>query len=108
MIIIIPGEGLIFFCGLVAVGVDMSLALFYHPNSAPCRVVWCFLLENQIQCKLELVNLFQKEQFDEAYTAINPAHSVPTLVDNRFPLYERLDKVLYVLFVYMFPRMGIN
>lgn len=67
----------------------MSLTLFYHPNSPPCRVVWSFLLENHIQCKLELVNLFQNEQMDEAYKAINPAHTVPTLVDNRFILYER-------------------
>ena len=68
-----------------------NLTLFYHPNSAPCRVVWCFLLENQLQCKLELVNLFQKEQFDEAYAAINPTHSVPTLVHGRYTLYERYD-----------------
>ena len=66
-----------------------ALTLFYHPNSAPCRVVWVFLLENRIQCKLELVNLFQNEQQDPAFTELNPAQSVPTLVDDTFVLYER-------------------
>merc|ERR1712137_1242233 len=77
-------------------GSEKSLTLFYHPNSPPCRVVWSFLLENHIQCKLELVNLFQDEQLDEAYKALNPAHSVPTLVENRFVLYESCAIVRYL------------
>ena len=67
-----------------------GLTLFYHPHSAPCRVIWTFLLENRIQCKLELVNLFQSEQLDSEYLRINPNHTVPLLIDNRFVLYERL------------------
>merc|ERR1712137_791685 len=77
-------------------GSEKSLTLFYHPNSPPCRVVWSFLLENHIQCKLELVNLFQNEQLDEAYVALNPAHTVPTLVENRFVLYESCAIVRYL------------
>jgi glutathione S-transferase len=66
-----------------------ALTLFYHPNSSGSRVVWLFLLENHIQCKLELVNLFQSEQNSPAFLELNPAGTVPTLVDGRFVLHER-------------------
>eukprot|EP01095_Lingulamoeba_sp_RSL-Kostka_P006640 TRINITY_DN208_c4_g1_i1.p1 TRINITY_DN208_c4_g1~~TRINITY_DN208_c4_g1_i1.p1 ORF type:complete len:229 (+),score=53.00 TRINITY_DN208_c4_g1_i1:55-741(+) len=60
----------------------MTVTLFYHPGSAPCRVVWTFLIENKIDFNLEFVNISKNEQICPEFLELNPAHTVPTLVDD--------------------------
>jgi glutathione S-transferase len=75
----------------------MPVVLFYHPGSPFCRMVWTLLVENNIDHKLEFVNIMNKEQLSDAFLKLNPSHTVPTMVDNGFILFERLVQIYFSL-----------
>src|SRR5882724_513334 len=53
----------------------------YHAQSSPnSRRVRAFLAEKHLQIPLVAIDLAAKEQFSDAYRAVNPRSVVPTLV----------------------------
>nr|ANS56587.1 glutathione S-transferase delta2 [Micromelalopha troglodyta] len=66
----------------------MSIDLYYLPASAPCRVVLLVAAALDIQLNLKLVNLMDGDQFKPDFLKLNPQHTVPTIVDDGFSLWE--------------------
>nr|WJR88236.1 glutathione S-transferase delta 3 [Agrotis ipsilon] len=66
----------------------MSLALYYTPGSAPCRLVLLVAAALNIQLDLNLMDLRAGDQFKPDFLKLNPQHTVPTLVDGDFSVWE--------------------
>jgi len=64
------------------------MKLYYHPVSTTSRPVLLFAAESNIPLDLQVVDLFTGEQYQPAYSAINPNHQVPVLEDGDFRLTE--------------------
>ncbi|XP_064108511.1 glutathione S-transferase 1-1-like [Macrobrachium nipponense] len=66
----------------------MPLDLYYHPVSPYCRSVLLTARAVGVDLNLKKVDLFNKEQLKPEFVAINPQHTVPTLVDGDLTLWE--------------------
>uniref|UniRef100_A0A0K8TV17 Glutathione-S-transferase n=1 Tax=Epiphyas postvittana TaxID=65032 RepID=A0A0K8TV17_EPIPO len=62
--------------------------LYYTAGSAPCRVVLLVAAALDIQLNLKEVNLRAGEHLTPEFLKLNPQHTVPTLVDGDFSLWE--------------------
>jgi glutathione S-transferase len=72
------------------------MKLYFHPASTVCRPVLLFAADANIKLETQPVNIFEGEQFKDAYRAINPFCKVPTLVDGGMKLTES-DTILRYL-----------
>ncbi|XP_068157670.1 glutathione S-transferase D2-like [Drosophila tropicalis] len=70
---------------------------YYVPGSAPCRSVIMVAKALGLELNKKLVNLFEGEQLKPEYVKINPQHTVPTLVDNGFALWESRAILVYLV-----------
>ncbi|XP_049856687.1 glutathione S-transferase 1-1-like [Schistocerca gregaria] len=62
---------------------------FYHvPGSAPCRAVRMVAKAVGVDLNLKVVNLMAGEQLKPEFLKMNPMHTVPTIDDNGFYLWE--------------------
>lgn len=66
----------------------MTIDLYYMPMSAPCRAIQMTAAAVGVQLNLKVLNLLSGEQLSPEFIAINPQHTIPTLVDNGFVLTE--------------------
>ncbi|XP_075975921.1 glutathione S-transferase 1-1-like [Anticarsia gemmatalis] len=66
----------------------MSIDLYYTSGSAPCRLVLLVAAALDIQLNLHNVNLREGDQFKPDFLKLNPQHTVPTIVDDGFSLWE--------------------
>ncbi|HEU4610674.1 MAG TPA: glutathione S-transferase family protein [Kofleriaceae bacterium] len=64
------------------------MKLYYHPASTTCRPIMLFAEESRLALDYQLVDIFTGEQYQDAYTSINPCHMVPVLEDGDFRLTE--------------------
>lgn len=64
------------------------MKLYYHPASTTCRPIMLFAEESGLTLDYQLVDIFTGEQYQDAYTSINPCHMVPVLEDGDFRLTE--------------------
>ncbi|HEX2932284.1 MAG TPA: glutathione S-transferase family protein [Candidatus Binatia bacterium] len=64
------------------------MKLYYHPASTTCRPIMMLAAGDKIEIEYQLVDLFSGEHLKESYTAVNPNHQVPLLVDGNFRLSE--------------------
>lgn len=75
----------------------MSIDLYYVPGSPPVRAIQMVAKAIGVNLNLKLVDLAQKEHFKPEFLKMNPQHSVPTLDDNGFYLYESRAILVYLL-----------
>lgn len=62
--------------------------LYYKPGSAPCRAVLMTAKAVGVDLNLKRVDLMAGEHLTPEYLKINPQHTIPTLVDGQFSLWE--------------------
>lgn len=62
--------------------------LYYLPGSAPCRSVLMTAKAVGVELNLKRLDLSSGEQMKPEFLKINPQHTIPTLVDKDFVLWE--------------------
>ncbi|XP_067618335.1 glutathione S-transferase 1-1-like [Eurosta solidaginis] len=70
---------------------------YYKPASPPCRSV--LLAANQLGIELnkKVVSLQAGEHLKPEYLKLNPQHTVPTVVDNGFAIWESRAILIYLV-----------
>lgn len=66
----------------------MKLKLYYHPASTTCRPIMLLAAADKLAIDYQLVDLFTGENYQPAFTAINPNQAVPYLEDGEFRMGE--------------------
>lgn len=66
----------------------MGLTLYHFPPSGPSRAALLAAKAVGVDVDVQIVNLFAKEQLQENFVKINPQHTVPTLVDGDFIVWD--------------------
>ncbi|XP_065372223.1 glutathione S-transferase 1-like [Calliphora vicina] len=69
---------------------------YYLPPSPPCRAVDMCAKAVGVVLNKKLMNVAAGEQMDPAYTKINPQHTIPTIVDGDFVLWESRPILIYL------------
>ncbi|KNC25052.1 hypothetical protein FF38_11870 [Lucilia cuprina] len=97
----------------VAPGFDENWAVnmdfYYLPGSAPCRSVLMTAKALGIELNKKLLNLQAGEHLKPEFLKINPQHTIPTLVDGDFALWESRAIMVYLVEKYgkndsLFPK----
>ncbi|KAK7580184.1 hypothetical protein V9T40_000813 [Parthenolecanium corni] len=78
-------------------GSKKPMILYYTPGSAPCRSV--LLTANLLNIDLDLqpIDLKKKDQLKPEILKLNPQHTLPTLVDDDYVLWESRAIIIYLL-----------
>ncbi|XP_065339779.1 glutathione S-transferase 1-like [Cloeon dipterum] len=66
----------------------MPLDLYVMPASPPNRAVLLCIKALGLDVNMKPINLFAKEQLNPEFVKINPQHTVPTLVDDGFAIWD--------------------
>ncbi|XP_053945501.1 glutathione S-transferase 1-1-like [Anastrepha ludens] len=69
---------------------------YYLPGSAPCRSVLLVAKSLGIELNKKLLHLSKGEHLTPEFLKINPQHTIPTLVDNGFALWESRAILVYL------------
>lgn len=67
----------------------MPIDFYYLPGSAPCRAVLLTAKVLDIPLNLKLTELMKGEHLTPEFVKLNPQHTIPTINDNGFCLWER-------------------
>jgi len=73
----------------------MAIDLYYLPGSAPCRSVQMAAKAVGVDLNLKLTNLLTGDHLKAEYLALNPTHTIPTITDNGFSLWESRAILVY-------------
>lgn len=65
-----------------------QMDFYYLPGSAPCRSVLMTSKAVGVELNLKKLDLMSGEQMKPEFLKINPQHTIPTLDDNGFALWE--------------------
>lgn len=72
--------------------------LYFRPGSAPCRAVLMTAKAIGVEFdKMITINTRAGEQLQPEYLRINPQHTIPTLVDKGFSLWESRAIMVYLV-----------
>ncbi|GLG99317.1 Glutathione S-transferase 1-1 [Gryllus bimaculatus] len=66
----------------------MPIDFYYIPGSAPCRSVLLTAKAVGVELNLKLTNLMAGDHLKPDFLKLNPQHTIPTLDDNGFVLWE--------------------
>nr|AUO28661.1 glutathione S-transferase delta [Lasioderma serricorne]QWV59551.1 glutathione S-transferase delta 1 [Lasioderma serricorne] len=66
----------------------MPIDFYYIPGSAPCRIVLLAAKAVGVELNLKLTDLMKQEHLTPEFIKLNPQHTVPTINDNGFVLWE--------------------
>lgn len=66
----------------------MTIDFYYKPGSAPCRAVRMAAAAVGVNLNLKLTDLMSGEHLKPEYIKMNPQHTIPTINDNGFVLWE--------------------
>nr|WUG53827.1 glutathione S-transferase [Zeugodacus cucurbitae] len=69
---------------------------YYVPPSPPCRAVLMAAKALGVELNKKLLNLFAGEHLKPDFLKINPQHTVPTLVDGSFAIWESRAISIYL------------
>ena len=67
----------------------MGVDIYGIKPSPPCRAVFLVAKAIGLDCNLKVVNLEKGEQMTPEFLKMNPAHTVPVLVDGKATLGDR-------------------
>ncbi|XP_061400684.1 glutathione S-transferase 1-1-like [Musca vetustissima] len=70
--------------------------LYYIPSSAPCRAVLMTAQALGVDLNKKFLNLRKSEHLTPEFLKINPQHTVPTLIDGDFVLWESRVIMMYL------------
>ncbi|XP_055847695.1 glutathione S-transferase D1-like isoform X2 [Episyrphus balteatus] len=70
---------------------------YYMPGSSPCRAALMTAKAVGVELNLKGLNLMAGEHLKPEYLKINPQHTIPTLVDNGFTLWESRAIMVYLV-----------
>ncbi|BFF92707.1 glutathione S-transferase 1-1-like [Drosophila madeirensis] len=71
--------------------------LYYHPGSAPCRSVIMTAKALGLELNLKKINVMSGDQLKPEFVKLNPQHTIPTLVDNGFSVWESRAILIYLV-----------
>nr|AIZ46898.1 glutathione S-transferase delta 3 [Cnaphalocrocis medinalis] len=74
-----------------------KIDLYYRPGSPPCRAVRLVAAALGIDLNLKLVDLHGGEHLKPEYLKLNPQHTIPTMVDEGFSLWESRAIMAYLV-----------
>ncbi|KAH1011275.1 hypothetical protein HUJ04_000686 [Dendroctonus ponderosae] len=75
----------------------MAISLYYFESAPPARSVLMVIAALKLKVDLIRINLSNKEQFAEEFLQRNPTHTVPTLDDNGFIVWDSHAIVQYLV-----------
>ncbi|XP_050028635.2 glutathione S-transferase D7-like [Dermacentor andersoni] len=78
----------------------MSIVLYQLNASPPCRAVRIVARLVGIVLELKDVNVLAKEQMEDSFLKLNPMHTIPTLQDDNFVLWESRAIMRYLVDMY--------
>ncbi|XP_042146744.1 glutathione S-transferase D7-like [Ixodes scapularis] len=78
----------------------MSLVLYQMKASPPCRAVIIVAKLTGLVLELKVVNVLTKDQMKPEFLKMNQAHTIPTLVDDTFVLWESRAIMRYLVDMY--------
>ncbi|XP_031561985.1 glutathione S-transferase theta-1-like [Actinia tenebrosa] len=65
-----------------------------------CRIVWLYLLQNKLPVEISDVDVLEGEHKSDNFTALNPHHEVPVLVDGKTVVFEGIAILRYLAYKY--------
>lgn len=78
----------------------MTLDLYYLDASPPVRSVLLTGKALDLHFNLKFVDLFKNEHMSPEYLKMNPQHTIPTLVDDGFPIFDSHAIAAYLVTKY--------
>ncbi|KAF5278594.1 hypothetical protein FQA39_LY00636 [Lamprigera yunnana] len=79
---------------------NMPIDLYYLPASAPCRAVLLTAKAVGVDLNLKMMDLMKGDHLTSEFLKINPQHTIPTMVDNGFVLWESRAIMTYLVSKY--------
>lgn len=77
--------------------IEMGLDLYYLPFAGPSRAVLMTVAAVGVKPNKIVTNTYAKEQLTPEFLKINPQHTIPTLVDDGFAVWESRVIMTYLV-----------
>ncbi|KMZ04009.1 uncharacterized protein LOC6728381 [Drosophila simulans] len=86
-----------------------EMDFYYSPRGSGCRTVIMVAKALGLELNKKLVNTLESEQLKPEFVKLNPQHTIPTLVDNGFSIWESRAIAVYLIEQYakddtLFPK----
>lgn len=75
---------------------DSAMDFYYLPPSPPCRSVEMCAKAVGVTLNKKILNVFAGEQMNADFIKINPQHTIPTIVDGDFAIWESRPILIYL------------